>query len=51
MVCIAVAFARGLPWVVSAGRLTEYGPADGETVNRPKHFGRGPAAAVPVAGL
>jgi hypothetical protein len=36
--------------VGSVGRLTEYGPAGGETVNRPKHFGHGPVAHAPVDG-
>jgi hypothetical protein len=43
MICIAVALARVLPVVSPSGRLTEYGSARGETVNRDKHLGRGPA--------
>jgi hypothetical protein len=38
MVCIAVALARVLPVVGTVGQLTEYGPANGETVNRHKHL-------------
>jgi hypothetical protein len=51
MVCIAVALARVLPVVDPAVQLTEYGPANGETVNRHKHLGSDPIGPRPVAGL
>ena len=43
MVCIVVALARDLPVGGPSGRLTEYGPANGETVNRHKNLGLDPA--------
>jgi hypothetical protein len=51
MVCIAVALARVLSVVDPAVRLTEYGPAGGETVNRDKHLGPGPMAPLALAAL
>jgi hypothetical protein len=50
MVCIAVALARAFPRAEPALRLTEYGALGGETVNRDKHLGPGPAPPVGVGG-
>jgi hypothetical protein len=51
MSCIAIALARVLSVVDPAVRLTEYGPAGVETVNRDKHLGAGPMAPLALAGL
>jgi len=50
MVCIAVALARILPVVGSIMRLTEYGSANGETVNRHKHLGLGRGGSLATGG-
>jgi hypothetical protein len=51
MICIAVALARVLPVAGPAVQLTEYGPANGETVNRHKHLGSGARGPLAMAGL